>query len=154
VRWVRRRTDARAPGATYYGIAFSEEFSFMESTINLPSDPSQSASTRLKSDLANGAKDLRDMASGEIRNLMADVEDLVTRVAAVKDPDIALVRGKVIKTLDAARTSISAGAGRVREHAVKVAGTTNHFVRENPWQSLGIAALLGAAVGYLAGRRE
>ena len=85
---------------------------------------------------------------------MADVEDLVTRVAAVKDPDIALVRSKVIKTLVAARTSISAGAGSVREHAVKVAGTTNHFVRENPWQSLGIAALLGAAVGYLAGRRE
>jgi ElaB/YqjD/DUF883 family membrane-anchored ribosome-binding protein len=65
---------------------------------------------------------------------MADVEDLVTRVAAVKDPEIALVRNKVIKTLDAARTSISASAGRVREHAVKVTGTTNHFVRENPWQ--------------------
>jgi ElaB/YqjD/DUF883 family membrane-anchored ribosome-binding protein len=126
----------------------------MESTDNLPSAAAQSAASRLKGDLANGAKDLRDMASGEIRNLMADVEDLVTRVAAVKDPDIALVRSKVIKTLVAARTSISAGAGSVREHAVKVAGTTNHFVRENPWQSLGIAALLGAAVGYLAGRRE
>jgi ElaB/YqjD/DUF883 family membrane-anchored ribosome-binding protein len=126
----------------------------MESTTNLPSAAAQSVASRLKSDLANDANDLKDMASGEIRNLMADVEDLVTRVAAVKDPDIALVRNRVIKTLDAARTSISASAGRVRERAVKVAGTTNHFVRENPWQSLGIAALLGAAVGYLAGRRE
>ena len=126
----------------------------MESTINLPSDPAQSAASRLKSDLANGARDLKDMASGEIRNLMADVEDLVSRVAAVKDPDVALVRNKVIKALNAARTSVSASAGRVREQAVKVAGTTNHFVRENPWQSLGIAALLGAAVGYVAGRRE
>jgi ElaB/YqjD/DUF883 family membrane-anchored ribosome-binding protein len=45
-------------------------------------------------------------------------------------------------------------AGRVRERAIKVAGTTNDFVRENPWQSLGIAALFGAAVGYLARRRE
>jgi ElaB/YqjD/DUF883 family membrane-anchored ribosome-binding protein len=126
----------------------------MESTIYLPSDPAQSASSRLKSDLANGAKDLKDMASGEIRNLMADVEDLVSRVAAVKDPDIALVRNKVIKALNAARTSIAAGADKVREHTVKVAGSTNHFVRENPWQSLGIAALLGAAIGYVAGRRE
>jgi ElaB/YqjD/DUF883 family membrane-anchored ribosome-binding protein len=125
----------------------------MESTINLPGDPAQSAGSRLKSDLANGAKDLKDTASGEIRNLMADVEDLVTRVAGVKDPDIALVRSKVLKTLDAARTSMSASAGRVREHAIKVAGTTNDFVRENPWQLLGIAALLGAAVGYLARRR-
>ena len=71
----------------------------MESTINLPSDPAQSAASRLKSDLANGAKDLKDMASGEIRNLMADVEDLVSRVAAVKDPDVALVRNKVIEAI-------------------------------------------------------
>jgi ElaB/YqjD/DUF883 family membrane-anchored ribosome-binding protein len=125
----------------------------MESTINPPGDPAQSAGSPLKSDLANGAKDLKETASGEIRNLMADVEDLVTRVAGVKDPDIALVRSRVLETLDAARTSMSAGAGRVREHAINVAGTTNDLVRENPWQSLGIAALLGAAVGYLARRR-
>jgi ElaB/YqjD/DUF883 family membrane-anchored ribosome-binding protein len=126
----------------------------MESTINQPGDPAQSAAGRLKSDLVHGAKEFKDTASGEIRNLMADVEDLLTRVAGVKDQDIRLVRSKVLKTLDAARTSMSASAGRVREHAVKAAGTTNDFVRENPWQALGIAALLGAAVGYLARRRD
>ena len=114
----------------------------MESTINP------------QSDLADGARDLKGTASSEFRNLMADVEDLVTRVAGVKEPGIALMRSKVVKTLDAARTSMSASAGRVREHAISVAGTTNDFVRENPWQSLGIAVLLGAAVGYLARRRE
>jgi len=125
----------------------------MESTTNLPGEPAQSAAGRLKSELVHGATDLKDTASGEIRNLMADVEDLVTRVAGVTDPNIRLVRNKVLKTLDAARTSMSASAERVREHAIKAAGTTNDFVRENPWQSLGIAALLGAAVGYLARRR-
>ena len=125
----------------------------MESTTNLPGEPAQSAAGRLKSELVHGAKDIKDTASGEIRNLMADVEDLVTRVAGVTDPNIRLVRNKVLKTLDAARTSMSASAERVREHAIKAAGTTNDFVRENPWQSLGIAALLGAAVGYLARRR-
>jgi ElaB/YqjD/DUF883 family membrane-anchored ribosome-binding protein len=124
----------------------------MESTINLPGD-APSAGSHLKGDLVKGAKELMGTASGEIRNLMADVEDLVTRVAGVNDPDIALVRSKVLKTLDAARTSMSAGAGRVREHAIKVAGSTNYFVRENPWRLLGIAVLLGAAVGYLARRR-
>ena len=126
----------------------------MESTINQPGDSAQSAAGRLKSDLVHGAKEFKDTASGEIRNLMADVEDLLTRVAGVKDQDIRLVRNKVLKTLDAARTSMSASAGRVREHAVKAAGTTNDFVRENPWQALGIAALLGAAVGYLARRSD
>ena len=126
----------------------------MESTINQPGDPAQSAAGRLKSDLVHGAKEFKDTASGEIRNLMADVEALLTRVAGVKDQDIRLVRSKVLKTLDAARTSMSASAGRVREHAVKAAGTTNDFVRENPWQALGIAALLGAVVGYLARRGD
>jgi len=126
----------------------------MESTINQPGDAAQSAAGRLKSDLVHGAKEFKDTAGGEIRNLMADVEDLLTRVAGVKDQDIRLVRSKVLKTLDAARTSMSASAGRVREHAVKAAGTTNDFVRENPWQALGIAALLGAAVGYLARRND
>jgi ElaB protein len=126
----------------------------MESTINQPGDPAQSAAGRLKSDLVHGAKEFKDTASGEIRNLMADVEDLLTRVAGVKDQDIRLVRSRVLKTLDAARTSMSASAGRVREHAVKAAGTTNDFVRENPWQALGIAALVGAVVGYLARRGD
>jgi ElaB/YqjD/DUF883 family membrane-anchored ribosome-binding protein len=125
----------------------------MESTINLPGDPAQSAAGRLKSELVHGAKDLKDTASSEIRNLMADVEDLMTRVAGVKDPDIRLVRSKVLETLHAARASMSANAERVRERAIKAAGTTNDFVRENPWQALGIAALLGTAVGYLARRR-
>ena len=129
------------------------EIKAMESTTNLPGDPAQSAAGRLKGELVHGAKDLKDTASGEIRNLMADVEDLMTRVAGIKDPGIRQVRSTVLKTLDAARTSMSTGAERVRKHTIQVAGTTNDFVRENPWQSLGIAALLGVAVGYLARRR-
>jgi ElaB/YqjD/DUF883 family membrane-anchored ribosome-binding protein len=125
----------------------------MESTTNLPGDPVQSAAGRLQSEPVHGAKDLKGTASSEIRNLMADVEDLMTRVAGIKDPDIRQVRSTVLRTLDAARTSMSTGAERVRKHTIQVAGTTNDFVRENPWQSLGIAALLGAAVGYLARRR-
>jgi ElaB/YqjD/DUF883 family membrane-anchored ribosome-binding protein len=150
----RYRTDARAGGAQHAVDTLHREIQLMESTTDLPGDPAQSAAGRLKSDLVHGAKDLKDTAGAEIRNLMADVEDLMTRVAGVKDPDIRLVRSRVLKTLDAARTSMSAGAGRAREHAIKAAGTTNDFVRENPWQSLGIAVLLGAAVGYLARRRS
>jgi ElaB/YqjD/DUF883 family membrane-anchored ribosome-binding protein len=126
----------------------------METTTTPPGDRAQSAGGRLMSSLAGSAIEAKDTASGEIRNLMADVQDLVTRVAGVKDPDIAAVRNKVLRALDGVRTSMSASAERVRERALKVAGTTNDFVRENPWQSLGIAALLGATVGYLVRRRS
>jgi ElaB/YqjD/DUF883 family membrane-anchored ribosome-binding protein len=125
----------------------------MESTMNPASDPAQSAGSRLIGDLAGGAIELKGKASGEIRNLMADVKELVTRAAGVKDPDIASVRNKLLDALDALRTSMSASGERVRERALTVAGTTNNFVHENPWRLVGIAALLGAAVGYLARRR-
>jgi ElaB/YqjD/DUF883 family membrane-anchored ribosome-binding protein len=122
----------------------------MESATNLPGDPARPASSRLKSDLAKGAKRIEDTARGGLNNLMTDVEDLVTRVAGTQDPDVAVVRDKVLKALDAVRTSMAA---KVREQAIKVAGTTNKLVRVSSWQSFGIAALVGAAVGYFARRR-
>lgn len=102
---------------------------------------------------ASDVKGFIGTAGGEIKNLIADVKDLVSRVAQVKDPNVALVRSRVLNTLGAAHAAMSAGAGRMRKRAANAAGTTNDFVRENPWQSLGIAVLLGAAVGYLATRR-
>lgn len=125
----------------------------MESATSLPADPARPASSGLKSDLAKGAKHIEDTARGELANLMAGVEDLVTRVSETQDPHVARVRGKVLEALDAVRTSMAANAARVPKHATQVAGTRNDFLRVNAWQSCGVAALLGAAVGYLVRRR-
>ena len=37
---------------------------------------------------------------------------------------------------------------------VNVADTADDYVRESPWQAIGIAALVGAVVGILATRRS
>ena len=42
----------------------------------------------------------------------------------------------------------------MRQQARQVAGTADDYVRASPWQALGVAALVGAAFGYLAGRRQ
>ena len=107
-----------------------------------------------KSDLSNGARRVKDAASGEIKNLMADVEDLVSRVADVKDPDVARIRDKVQATLASTRDSLLSGAETVRRQARQVAATTDDYVRTSPWQALGIAAIAGVALGYVIGRRR
>jgi ElaB/YqjD/DUF883 family membrane-anchored ribosome-binding protein len=38
--------------------------------------------------------------------------------------------------------------------AKDAARTADEFVRESPWQLLGVAALVGVAAGYLASRRS
>jgi ElaB/YqjD/DUF883 family membrane-anchored ribosome-binding protein len=85
---------------------------------------------------------------------MEDVEDLVARVSDLKDPEISKIRSKVQHALASTRDAVNESATKVRESAEKVAGRTDDFVRENPWQALGIAALLGVAVGFLISSRR
>jgi ElaB/YqjD/DUF883 family membrane-anchored ribosome-binding protein len=45
-------------------------------------------------------------------------------------------------------------SGRKLTDGVKSAATaTDSYVHESPWQAIGIAAVAGAAVGYLLARR-
>jgi ElaB/YqjD/DUF883 family membrane-anchored ribosome-binding protein len=56
--------------------------------------------------------------------------------------------------LSTAKEALTDSADKVRRQAQQVVGSTDDFVRDNPWQALGIAALLGVAVGFLAARRS
>lgn len=53
----------------------------------------------------------------EIRNLIADVEDLIKRVAHFDDADLARARAKLERTLASARASPHNGSERVRASA-------------------------------------
>jgi ElaB/YqjD/DUF883 family membrane-anchored ribosome-binding protein len=126
----------------------------MESTFDGTTEQARAAGRRLKSDFSDGVSDVKAAASGEIKNLIADVEDLMARIADLKDADVVRVRGKVQRAVDAAKQSISDSADTLRQHAQKVASTADDYVRDSPWQAIGIAALVGAVVGILATRRR
>jgi ElaB/YqjD/DUF883 family membrane-anchored ribosome-binding protein len=78
----------------------------------------------------------------------------MARIADLKDADVVRVRGKVQRAVDAAKDSLSDGAESLRRRAQNVAGTADDYVRDSPWQAIGIAALVGAVVGILATRRS
>lgn len=98
--------------------------------------------------------DIKAAASTEIKSLIADVEDLMARIADLKDADVVRMRGKVQRAVEAAKQSLTDGADAIRQQAQKAAGTADDFVRDNPWQAVGIAALVGAVVGILTSRRS
>jgi ElaB/YqjD/DUF883 family membrane-anchored ribosome-binding protein len=109
---------------------------------------------RVKNDVSEGAHDIKAAASTEIKSLIADVEDLMARIADLKDADVMRVRSKVQRAVDATKQSLAEGADAIRQHAQNAAGTADDFVRDSPWQAVGIAALVGAVVGILATRRS
>jgi ElaB/YqjD/DUF883 family membrane-anchored ribosome-binding protein len=126
----------------------------MEGTFDGTTEQARASGRRLKNDLSDGVNDIKSAASGEIKNLIADVEDLMARIADLKDADVVRVRGKVQRAVDATKQSLVEGADAIRQHAQTVANTTDDYVRDSPWQAVGIAALVGAVVGILATRRS
>ncbi len=100
---------------------------------------------------SNGGK--ANDRGAEWRNLVADVEDLIKKVANVKDAEVAEIRAKVEDTLAKAKTSATQGIAVMRGQAEEVTEATDQYVRENPWAAIGIAAAVGIVIGFVAGRR-
>jgi ElaB/YqjD/DUF883 family membrane-anchored ribosome-binding protein len=126
----------------------------METTYDGTAEQARASGRRLKNDLSDSVNDIKTAASGEIKSLIADVEDLMARIADLKDADVVRVRTKVQRAVDATKQTLADGADTIRQQAQNVANTADDYVRESPWQAIGIAALVGAVVGILATRRS
>ena len=103
--------------------------------------------------LSSKAQDAAEYANEQINSFLENVEDLTTALKDVDTPDIARVKAKVKIALAAAKSAVADTATQLRGHAQKVGKRTDGFVRDNPWQVIGIAAVVGLAVGILASRR-
>ena len=108
----------------------------------------------------NAMEPVRDSArtaaragSQEFRNLIADVEELIKRVAHVNDADLARARVKLENWLTAAKTALHNGTERVKTTARQAADRTDQYVHTNPWSAVGIAAAAGAAIAVLLSTR-
>jgi ElaB/YqjD/DUF883 family membrane-anchored ribosome-binding protein len=99
-------------------------------------------------------RDAKEYATGKINNFIENVEDLTTALKDVDTPEIARVKAKVKIALAAAKSAIADSAAQVKEQARQAGKNTDTYVRENPWQVVGIAAVIGLAVGILATRRS
>jgi ElaB/YqjD/DUF883 family membrane-anchored ribosome-binding protein len=126
----------------------------METTFDGTTEQARASGRRLKNDLSGGVNDIKAAASSEIKNLIADVEELMARIADMKDADVVRVRSKVQRAVDATKQSLAEGADAIRQQAQNVANTADDYVHDSPWQAVGIAALVGAVVGILATRRS
>lgn len=96
----------------------------------------------------------KSVGNGNINDFLANVEDLTKAIKDVDTPEIARVRAKVKIALAAAKSALSDGAAQVRGQARQAGRTTDSYVRGNPWQVVGIAAVVGIALGILMTTRR
>ena len=89
-----------------------------------------------------------------ISDFLDNVDDLTKAIKDVETPEIARVRAKVKIAMAAAKSAITDGAQQVRGQATRVSKTTDSYVRDNPWQVVGIAAVVGIALGMIMTSRS
>lgn len=119
----------------------------MNSTANDAAETYSQAGREAAADLRRRSAESKAFFSDELRAFIADVEELLKKVANVSDVDIARVRNKVSSALSDVRRVASETADGVRDRARVAIDATDDYVRDRPWTAIGIAAALGLLIG-------
>jgi len=119
----------------------------MNANLNDTADTAHRAGRDAAADLRRRGANVRDYASDELRAFLADVEDLVKKVANVGDADVARLRSRVSGALGDVRQTIGDTADSLRDRARMAVTVTDDYVHDKPWTAIGLAAAVGVIVG-------
>lgn len=89
----------------------------------------------------------------DLKVVMRDAEALLRATSAQTGEKIQEVRARAEESLQQARTRLTQLEDDAYQRAREAADAAEGYVRENPWQALGIAAGVGVLVGLLLSRR-
>jgi ElaB/YqjD/DUF883 family membrane-anchored ribosome-binding protein len=89
----------------------------------------------------------------ELRTVLADAEALVAATADNVGERAQTVREKAAETVERAQTELDELESELAARAKVLIDDAGDFVRDHPWESLGLAAAVGGVVGFLLGRR-
>jgi len=88
--------------------------------------------------------------TSDIDLVLRDAEELLKATADAGSENVKEVRSRLALALESAKATY----GRLKEKTVKAAQTTDHAIREHPYQSIGIACGVALLIGVLLGRRR
>src|SRR5687767_4478899 len=94
-----------------------------------------------------------DQLLADLKTVMNDAEALLRATSTQTGEKIQEVRARAEESLRQAKQRLSSIEDEALRRAREVADATDEYVRENPWQSVGIAAGVGLLVGLLLARR-
>jgi len=89
----------------------------------------------------------------DFKNVVADAEELLQALGNDGDAKIKAMKGRVEASLNQARERLGEFQTNVVDSAKAAASATDEYVHHNPWQAIGVSAVIGGLIGYLIGRR-
>jgi ElaB/YqjD/DUF883 family membrane-anchored ribosome-binding protein len=89
----------------------------------------------------------------DLRVVVSDAEELLRATASQAGEKAAAARARLQESLHIAKEKLDAAETAVMEKTRQAARATDHYVHENPWKAIGVAACVGVIVGMLIARR-
>jgi ElaB/YqjD/DUF883 family membrane-anchored ribosome-binding protein len=94
-----------------------------------------------------------DQLIDDLKTVMADAEALLKATSAQTGEKLQEVRARAEESLRLAKERLTVAEEEALRRARELADATEEYVRDNPWQSVGIAAGVGLVLGLLLSRR-
>jgi ElaB/YqjD/DUF883 family membrane-anchored ribosome-binding protein len=137
----------------YSIFLLKKELTMANDTSTNKTGDAQAAAENLANRAGAAARKVGGVASEELTNLRADLDDLISRIPSLSDIDLEEAKeklmAKIASTKDAAR-DLADDAREQFDHGIEC---SKDYVKERPLQSVGYAALAGFLLGLLMTRR-
>lgn len=91
----------------------------------------------------------KDKLVGDLRNLVADAEELLKATASQAGDKIGVARQKIEQSLIEGKKALADAELNLVKKSKEAAEMADDYVRDNPWSAVGIAAAVGLVLGLL-----
>ena len=95
-----------------------------------------------------------DKMMGELKSVIKDAENLLKNTEKQEGEAFKAARAKFESTLKNAKTELLDLEENVVGKIKDAAHTTDKYVKDHPWNMIGVGACIGLLVGFLVGRKS
>ena len=106
-----------------------------------------------KEDFVNAASNIKANIQSESERFQEDLKDLKEKVVDLSSTGISVARQTISSNIESAREKANQAAHCAMDHAEKSLESTGQYVKEKPYQALGIALGIGFVLGKLLSRK-
>ena len=89
----------------------------------------------------------------DLKVVVADAEELLRATASQAGEKVVAARERIQASLATAKVKLTDAERALLEKSKLAAKATDEYVRDNPWQAVGVAAVAGLVLGVLISRR-
>jgi ElaB/YqjD/DUF883 family membrane-anchored ribosome-binding protein len=97
----------------------------------------------------DGEASSKEKLVNDLKNLVADAEELLKATASQAGEKISAARQKIEQSLVEGKKALADAEKTVMAKSKECAEMADDYVRENPWTAVGVAAGVGLVLGIL-----